>query len=417
MSMLLNSSVLAATTPGLLQAITINNDTFPEDIASDTLIGTLSGMFTDNDDYYHSLGELAQTVPGLFYFEDEGDGTGLLYVSHYADFETAPSPTFTFHEELYARSDDSLVETRDTILQLHVTNVGGDPTLGDLTLSVYSVNEGVPSGTAVASIIGLAPGSYPNVIVGNSHFVVSGGNIVTTGSLDYEAGLHSVDITIREILGWATNGPYHDTNLTIAINDVTPSVVSTTAYESGAVAVSSWTPFTALDLSDCAFAIFVMSTDGASVGATTSSGWVRFPRAGTRGPAAVFYKVNPTNNETLAITGLVSADASGVLFRCNGVTTYGDDSASSNAASTNPNPTQILDGTVREYLVLTTCHTLGGVPSAGPSGYSGFVASSVTTPLRSAGAYKVPSQGGLSEDPGAFTATIGAWRCFTIYLY
>lgn len=154
---------------------------------------------------------------------------------------------------------------------------------------------------------------------------------------------------------------------------IVPEIISTSFFE--ASIGSSFTPFSNLDLSDCDMAVIMTATSGANPPLSTgSTGWSALNTTATDGffaTSRVFYKLNPTADETLLITAGTGAPRwAARLLRLNNASNI----AGSGAANLTGDPPSVDIGA--ELIMLTfafaSCNGTTDY-TAGPAGYDGFV--------------------------------------------
>ncbi len=220
-------------------------------------------------------------------------------------------------------------------------------------------------------------------------------------------------------------GPLVNSYLHTTPGGVPPSFVSATGYNGPNSNLNSWTPFTALDLSDCSIALFCFSSDAGTnpvVDGASTAGWTKYSHTGggTSVTGALFYKIAPTSSETLVIsTSPVNETFSGILVRAANAANLSATSTHTNTtASANADPPSHDAGAVRDHLWIAfgSWDDISAVaaPTAAPSGYgnlttrTGFgVSSGIATKELNA----------QTEDPGAFTSASEQWVTYTIALY
>lgn len=204
-----------------------------------------------------------------------------------------------------------------------------------------------------------------------------------------------------------------------------PTFVSATGYETGIVTVASWTPFTGLDLSNCDLAVFILSRDGgvlSSGDSTASSGWQVNEDATSGGEvtSTVFYKVDPTASEELAITfDALGEQASGILVRVNGANTFASSSPAT-GSSTNADPAILeeFDPPVSALVIAVASWDNVITPSAAPSGYGNLTTQAASGAFGASTAIATKTIAALvSEDPAAFTSGAEQWAAWALGCY
>jgi hypothetical protein len=295
------------------------------------------------------------------------------------------------------------------------------PAFQNLTLDNYTIAESIGQYAQVGNIIGGIEGGYVVGIVSQEHadwFFAEEGTLYTGGTqVDYETDA-SPTVTLREFIGTedinAPTSPYHDTVITITLTDVVewtgPTVVSTTAISDTGVVAATFTPFTAQDLSNCAVALVWIFATGNFTSATASTGWVKAGQrtftngVSVQGQLSLWYKVSPTNNETLLITGAATSRFGAVLERiANGTTVIWNSGTAQNSAITNLDPASYDTGASRSYLFTAAVNLQSVDASAGPSGYSNFTSQNGQGGTTSSVAIATLQATGQVQDPGAFT--------------
>jgi hypothetical protein len=205
-----------------------------------------------------------------------------------------------------------------------------------------------------------------------------------------------------------------------------PTFVSSTAYVTAAANAANWTPFSALDLSNCAMAVFVVAVDGGTGNVTTaSSGWLGIGTvmAGVIVKSNIFYKVGPTASETLLIdfddTDATTEQGSGILIRLNGANSIITGSTSNGIGSTNADPPSKDAGAVRNHFWIAAAAWDGIITaSAAPSTYTNLATQAASGASGASSAIATKSiDSSQVEDPGAFTSTTEQWIAWTIATY
>jgi hypothetical protein len=217
---------------------------------------------------------------------------------------------------------------------------------------------------------------------------------------------------------------------------VPPAFASATWYDRGNTSGNGWTVFSGANLSAFSFAIFVVgisNNNAMSVGAGSTAGWTLLGAnqsvtsgLSTIAQFAVFYKANPTANETLQISaGGANAGSlvGGYLIGATGADSIASASTkSSGTGSADPNPPSKDAGAVRDHLWIAVAgnRSTSITPSAAPAGYSNFTAqvgqaqASGTIPGLAFATRQATNQ---TEDPGVFTQASAPWCTFTIAVY
>jgi len=208
-----------------------------------------------------------------------------------------------------------------------------------------------------------------------------------------------------------------------------PTFVSATPYVTGTSDATTWTPFTGLDMSDCAMAIVVIAKDGTgngeiTVAAGSTAGWTAFGTTQTSTAAVasrLFYRLAPTSSETLVIdwgSGSETQQGSCIMVRLNGADTISSAGVAT-GSSIDANPPSRNSGTVRNYLWLAGAAWDAIItPSAGPSTYDNFTVQAASGANGASCAIATKSiDASQTEDPGAFTSDTEQWVAWTIPVY
>jgi hypothetical protein len=141
------------------------------------------------------------------------------------NYEVAASHDITIRETLEGSSNSP----NDSVITITVNNVFENPQLQVLTLSNNTIIETVASGTTVGTFTNKTAGSTLSLVnSAGGLFAISGNNVITNGTFDFETTTSYV-IVVRETLGDSVNSP-KDTQLTINILNVfeNPSLSSLT---------------------------------------------------------------------------------------------------------------------------------------------------------------------------------------------
>lgn len=198
-----------------------------------------------------------------------------------------------------------------------------------------------------------------------------------------------------------------------------PTHVSSTGFASPASNATSWTPFTALDLSNCNLAVLVISSDGTPTLTTSSSGWVKLGQtsASASPTTAIFYKLSPTASETFALASSGSEQYSAVLVRVNNTTNISGTGVGA-AASANADPPSHNAGAARNHLWIA----VGGwddiiTASGAPSGYSNLTTATAAGASGASSAAATKFLNAQTEDPGGFTSASETWVTYTLSIW
>ncbi|MCZ7660304.1 MAG: cadherin domain-containing protein [Xanthobacteraceae bacterium] len=183
----------------------LSNASVAENSTAGTVVGTLSAVDPDAGD--SASFTLPDGAGGLFAI----DGANLV-VAGPLDFETGASHQVT------VRVTDSVGNTHDETFAVAVTDQNESPT--DLLLSNASVGENSATGTVVGTLSAVDPdaGDSASFTLPDSAgglFAIDGANLVTTGSLDFEAAA-SHQVTVRVTDG---GGNTHDETFAVAVTD------------------------------------------------------------------------------------------------------------------------------------------------------------------------------------------------------
>jgi hypothetical protein len=194
--------------------ITLSNALVPENTPNGIVIGNLTAVDPDAADT--ATFSLTNDAGGLFSLIGNQ-----VVVAGPLDYEQAISHQIT------VRATDSGGLTYDKTLTIATTNVNEAPTA--VLLSNSSIAENSPASSVVGALSAVDPdaGDTATFTLTNDAgglFAISGGNLVTTGPLDFEqAASHQVAVRATD-----AGGLTHDTTFTIATTDVNeaPTAIS-----------------------------------------------------------------------------------------------------------------------------------------------------------------------------------------------
>jgi VCBS repeat-containing protein len=194
--------------------ITLSNALVPENTPNGIVIGNLAAVDPDAGDT--ATFSLTNDAGGLFSLIGNQ-----VVVAGPLDYEQAIS------HQIRVRATDSGGLTYDKTLTIATTNVNEAPTA--VLLSNSSIAENSPASSVVGALSAVDPdaGDTATFTLTNDAgglFAISGGNLVTTGPLDFEqAASHQVAVRATD-----AGGLTHDTTFTIATTDVNeaPTAIS-----------------------------------------------------------------------------------------------------------------------------------------------------------------------------------------------
>lgn len=198
-----------------------------------------------------------------------------------------------------------------------------------------------------------------------------------------------------------------------------PTYVSSTGFVGSTSNATSWTPFSALDLSNCNLAVLIVSSDGGPTLTTASSGWVKLNQtnATTTPAAVVFYKLSPTSSETFLLASTATEQYSAVLVRVNNATNISGTGLGA-SASANANPPSHNAGAGRNHLWIAAGSWDDIITaSAAPAGYSNLTTAVAAGTAGASTAVATKFLNAQTEDPGAFTSASETWVAYTLSIW
>jgi hypothetical protein len=199
-----------------------------------------------------------------------------------------------------------------------------------------------------------------------------------------------------------------------------PSFVSATAIPDGGAGADTFTPFTALDLTNCDLAlVWVFTTDNITL-ATASTGWAKLgqanipsnPIGGTNGRFALFWKAEPGAAEEFVVTGGSGGTArwGAILERVAAADTVTWTTNSASTFDTAPNPPPHDAGAVRPTLWTAGVACAALDVTAAPSGYGNLTIQPGQGGTTYSAAIATLASEEQSQDPGAFTTAAATRR-------
>jgi VCBS repeat-containing protein len=205
--------------------ITLSNASVPENTPNGIVIGNLAAVDPDTGDT--ATFSLTNDAGGLFSLIGNQ-----VVVAGPLDYEQATSHQIT------VRATDSGGLTFDKTLTIATTNVNEAPTA--VLLSNSSIGENSPASSVVGALSAVDPdaGDTATFTLTNNAgglFAISGGNLVTTGPLDFEqAASHQVTVRATD-----SGGLTHDTTFTIATTNVNEAPTAISISGSAVAATSA----------------------------------------------------------------------------------------------------------------------------------------------------------------------------------
>lgn len=173
--------------------------------------------------------------------------------------------------------------------------------------------------------------------------------------------------------------------------------------------------------------ILVFFGTGATPGTVTwPAGWTQFLQDGTPNAFYIAYReADGTEGATITITTANAVKSAHLSVRIAGAAAPSDDPPEGTAASGSasaPDPPAHTATLTKQYLVIAFGwhgDSLGSITAA-PSGYADYIDAASADPMGSDDAEVAAATKeveGLTENPGAFTATNVAWKTATIFVH